>query len=369
MSIQPNPPLDLALESARVREHFTPEPGSVYLNSATYGLPPRRTVEALERALDQWRTGNGNWIEDWDLAGEQCRRLVADLLKASRDEVALMPAVSVASAIVASAVPQGGEVLVAENDFTSVIYPFLEAARLGRFTVREAPLAQLSAAIGPNTSMVAVSHVQSADGAKVEVGPLRQAADAVGAKIYLDLSQSLGVVPFDVDAEGGVDYVACGAYKWMCCPRGVAFLYVRRQSWPHTSAVTASWRGGDDPYGRFYGSPLRLSPTASRFDVSLAWHAWVGAQASLEFLTELGDARRFALANAAARRFADLLELPPPSGGIVSLAVRDGDGAAAALESAKVRTSIRAGKIRASFHFYNTEDEAERVAELLRPFL
>ncbi len=351
-----------------VLDLFQPESGTIYLNSATYGLPPKPTVEALQKALHGWQEGSADWIQDWDLTGEVCRGVIAEMLKADSDEVSLMPAVSVASAIVASAVPDGGEVLVAQGDFTSVLYPFLEQERLGRISVREAPLAELAASIDGRTSMVAVSQVQSSTGELVDLEDVSKAAKAVGAKLYVDVSQALGVVPFDVD-RFGADYVACAAYKWLCCPRGVAFLYVRRDRWSETSAVTASWRGGDDPYGRFYGFPLALAETAARYDVSLAWHPWVGARVSLEVLSRLDETTRFSLANGAARHFAECLDLPAPDAGIVSVAVRDGEAAFQALASARVRGAGRAGRVRLAFHIYNTRQQAERVAEVLKPFV
>ena len=345
---------------------FAADPSLVYLNTATYGLLPDVAVERMVKALQDRQRGTGRWIEDWDLCGEACRRAAAELLKAEIDEVALVPTVSVAVASVAGAVPAGGEVLVASGEFTSVIYPFLEAERLGRLSVREAPLGELVGAIGPDTSLVAVSHVQSASGVAVDLEALCTAAHGVGAKVFVDLSQSLGVIPFDV-ASPAVDYAACAAYKWLCCPRGVGFFYVRRSHWPSTPAPAANWRAGDDPYGRFYGTPLHLAPTASRFDVSLAWNAWVGAKASLELLTELDETLRFELANGAARGFADCLGLAPPAAGIVSVAVKE--GAAEILEREHVVTSSRAGRVRLAFHFYNTLQQAEQVAALLEPFV
>lgn len=347
-------------------DRFRPDPSITYLNSATYGLAPDITVDQVRKALVAWQHGTGRWIEDWDLAGEACRRSVAEMMKASTDEIALMPAVSAGAAIVASAVPAGGEVLVASGDFTSVLYPFLEAERRGNLTVREAPLSELAEAVGPQTCLVAVSHVQSADGALVDLEAVCTAARRVGARVFLDTSQSLGVVPFDVDRPE-VDFVACAAYKWLCCPRGVAFLYVRRELWDEPSALFANWRAGDDAYGRYYGTPLRLAPTAARFDVSLAWHAWVGARSSLDVLAEIDEQDRFALANGAARRFAEQLDLALPEAGIVSVSVAD--GAVEGLERAGVVSSSRAGKVRLSFHFYNTLEQADRVADLLKPFV
>ena len=75
-------------------ELFEPAAGTIYLDSATYGLPPRTTVNALQRALEQWRGGTGRWIEDWEAEGEACRGLFARLIHGRGSEVALLPAVS-----------------------------------------------------------------------------------------------------------------------------------------------------------------------------------------------------------------------------------------------------------------------------------
>ena len=362
----------MSVDPAEIVARFAPEPGTTYLDSATYGLPPKATLDAVSRCLDGWRGGTARWVEDWDREAEVCRELCARLLHAQPREVSLMPAVSVASGIVATAVPRGGEVLVASGDFTSVLYPFLAAAERGLLRVREAPLEQLADAVSADTCMVAVSLVQSADGRVADLEAIRAAASRIGrhghgARLYVDASQALGTYPVEVSAMG-IDYLSCGAYKWLCCPRGVAFLYVREELWDEPMSIAASWRGGDDPYGRFYGTPLALAPDAARFDVSLAWHAWVGARHSLETLCELDDAVRFEMAMAPARRLAERLGLPEPAAPILSVPVREGADVGAALEEARIKVSVRAGRLRVAPHFYNSLADADRAADVLAPF-
>ncbi len=354
------------MDSRDVIDLFAPAPGSTYLDTATYGLPPRPTLRVLEQALAGWKDGSAHWIEDWDRSADTCRELLAGLIHAQANEVALMPAVSVATGIVASAVPKGGEVLLPVGDYTSASYPFLVAEKQGRLSVREAPLEELADAVTSRTSLVAASLVQSADGRVADLAAISAAARGVGARVYLDVSQSLGVLPLDVAAQS-VDYLACAAYKWLLCPRGVAFLFVRQGLWDEPSPIVASWRGGDDPYGRFYGSPLALSPTAARFDISLAWHSWVGARTSLETLSSLDENERCRLACAPIKHMAELLQLPPTGSSILSIPVDDSARAGEALKAARIKASVRAGRIRIASHFYNTLADTERAAEVLGP--
>ncbi|MDG7041481.1 MAG: hypothetical protein JRN22_00305, partial [Nitrososphaerota archaeon] len=64
---------------AEIRAQFSPAPGIAYLDSATYGLPPGATVEAIQRALAAWSAGTGDWIEDWDRPSDACRGDFASL--------------------------------------------------------------------------------------------------------------------------------------------------------------------------------------------------------------------------------------------------------------------------------------------------
>ncbi|MDA8018841.1 MAG: aminotransferase class V-fold PLP-dependent enzyme [Thermoanaerobaculia bacterium] len=357
----------LETHSTSPRDLFDYPRDRLYLDSATFGLPPKATIRALRNALDGWQSGSARWAEDWDREGETCRELLASMIGAGARDVSLQPAVSVASGVVATAIPDGGEVLLAEGDFTSVTYPFLTAAETGRIRWRAAPLERLAESVTAATAMVAVSVVHSSDGRLADLEAIRQACDTHDARLYVDASQSLGMLPLDVLAPR-VDYMAVAGYKWLCCPRGTAWFYVHpdlhHEPWP----VTASWRGGDDPYGRFYGVELGLADDAARFDVGLAWHPWVGARHSLETLAPIDPSTRFRIGHDAACRFASKLDLPDPPAGIVPVKVRSTEAALQVLEAEGIRVSGRAGKLRLAFHLYNTADEAEQAATVVRPF-
>jgi selenocysteine lyase/cysteine desulfurase len=345
----------LSLEAAQ--KEFEPE--GVYVNTATIGLPPRRALQALHHAAEAWRTGRAE-AADYDDVVNCARGRFAGLVSTSPERVAIGNQVSTFSALVASALPAGASVLGAEEDFTSVLFPFLVHADRG-VRVRTVPLAGLVDAIGPGVDLVAVSAVQSADGRLVPGGleALASAAARHGCLTYVDATQAVGWLPFQADR---FDFVACAAYKWLLSPRGTAFGVVRPERLETLRPLYAGWYAGDDPWTSIYGPPLRLARDARRLDISPAWLSWVGTLPALELLAEVGIAaihrHDLALANALRAR----LGLPPGDSPIVTLAAA---GGLERLGAAGIRASVRAGAVRVSFHLHNTDADVDAVARAL----
>src|SRR5687767_1406206 len=113
------------VDTVRVRDRFSPE--GAYLNSATYGLPPRAAFEAISRAVDEWRHGRCGF-DGWDLSVGECRRSFACMHRVRADQVAVGPQVSVFAGVIAASLPAGARVLAPRGDFTSLLYPFLAQA-------------------------------------------------------------------------------------------------------------------------------------------------------------------------------------------------------------------------------------------------
>ena len=81
-------------------------PAAVYLNTASYGLPPRTTWEALQGALDDWRGGRTSW-EHWGEPAEEARASFARLVGVPRETVAIGPNVSTFVGQIAASIPDG----------------------------------------------------------------------------------------------------------------------------------------------------------------------------------------------------------------------------------------------------------------------
>jgi len=335
------------------------EPAGVYVNTASIGLPPRRTVDALNEAIGTWRAGRAE-AAGYDELVNRARQLFASLVGTTPERVAIGNQVSTFTALVATALPDGARVLAAEEDFTSVLFPFLAHADRG-VQVKTVPLASLVDAIGPGVDLVAVSAVQSADGRLVPGGleALASAATRHGCLTYVDATQAVGWLPFDADR---FDFESCAAYKWLLSPRGTAFGVVRPERLGMLRPLYAGWYAGDDPWTSIYGPPFRLAKDARRLDISPAWLAWAGTVPALELLAEVGIAtihrHDLALANALRGR----LGLAAGDSAIVTVAA---DGGLERLRAAGIKASVRAGAVRLSFHLHNTEADVDAVARAL----
>lgn len=361
--------LEMTAGLAEARAQFAPVPGLVYLDAATYGLPPRATVDALEAVLRRWQSGEADWREEWDREGEVCRGLFATLVGGQAEEIALIPTASAGIGMVAAALPEGSEVVVPDDEFTSVLYPLLVAEERRGIRLRRVAFEQLADTIGPQTDLVAFSLTRSQDGASATMDEIVAAAGQHGAQLLVDATHAVPFLPVQ-PWLAAIDYLVCHGYKHLLCPRGVAFLHVREDHWPEIPPWFANWRSGEPVYFRNYGGTLAdLAPDARRFDISLAWQAWAGARPSLALLLEWQANGVLDEVHRLARRLAAGLGRPAPSASIVSLEVRNAEAAEASLAELGVRCAARGGNIRLSPHVYNTDADVDRAIAALAPFL
>jgi selenocysteine lyase/cysteine desulfurase len=345
----------VTLSIAEARELFAPT--GTYLDSATYGLPPAPVRDRLAQVLGEWRDGTGDWVE-WSGAAERARARFARLVGVEPGDVAIGATVSELVGLVAASLPDGARVLAAEGDFSSVPMPFAIHAGRG-VRVETVPLERLVESVRPDTTLVAVSAVQSAGGAVCDLEALASAAEAHGALVLVDGSQACGWLPIDA---GRIDFLVSAGYKWLLSPRGTAYLTVRRSRLEAIPALAAGWYSGRDPYASFYyrGDGPEQADDARRLDASPAWFAWVGADPALQVVEAVGVEAIRAHDVALANRCRAGLGLEPSESAIVGL---DAPGAEERLARAGIKVSQRAGRVRAAFHLYNDEADVDRLLE------
>lgn len=333
------------------------EPAGTYLNTASYGLPPRPAWDALQDALTDWRGGRTSW-EHWGVPGEEARASFARLVHVAVETVAIGPNVSSMIGLVAASIPDGSRVLAPDVEFTSLLFPFLVQERRG-VTVRLVPTRELAGEIERDVDVVAFSAVQMATGEVADLDAIAQAADERGVLTVVDATQAIGWLPLDASR---FDVVAAHGYKWLLSPRGTAYITIRPELLETVVPRTAGWYAGEDPLATFFGPPLRLAESARRLDTSPAWFMWVASAPALAVLEQIGVDAIHAHDVALANRFrAGLGE----TAGDSAIVMSDAPDAVEKLARAGIQAAVRGGRLRTSWHVYNTELDVDRTLDVL----
>jgi hypothetical protein len=144
-------------------------------------------------------------------------------------------------------------------------------------------------------------------------------------------------------------------------------MWLAREHLDRLRPYAASWRSTSSPYSSYYGAELDdLAPGAARFDLSLAWHSWVGARESLRFLLTVPEEDRRSWCVGLASELAESLGLSPTGSSVLGIPVAgDTPDVRELFRSAGVVASMPLGQVRVSFHVYNRPNDVSTVASVL----
>src|SRR6185436_2526328 len=244
-----------------LRARFPVTERAIYLNHAAVSAPPIPTIEAIQSQLkDVSENGSVNFRQ-WLGVKERARELLARMLGARPEQVAFMRNTSDGLSTVANGLNwQSGDNLVTfAREFPSNLYPWLRIRDALGVEVRlceerdgRIDLDELAGLIDDQTRLVAISHVQYASGFHADLERIGRVARAHDALLVVDVIQSLGVIPIDVEAQL-VDVAAAACHKWLLTPEGVGFLYLSDRARERIQPTLVGWISVPDPddYGNF----------------------------------------------------------------------------------------------------------------------
>jgi kynureninase len=243
-----------------LRGEFPILANTTYLVSNSLGAMPRAVPERLAEYVDEWaELGVRAWARGWWEMPVTVGNEIAPLLGAGRDEIVMIPNVTMAQAAVLSAIdytPPRDAIVMTALDFPSVRYVYDRlATRLGaRVTVIESEdgisvdTQRVIAAIDDRTRLVSISHVLFRSAYVMEVDAICRAAHEAGALVCLDAFHSVGVLPVDV-RRSGADFVTGGVLKWLCGGPGGCFLYVAPSVRDRLEPALTGWQAHARPFG------------------------------------------------------------------------------------------------------------------------
>ena len=325
---------------------------NAYLDSASYGLPPRAAYEALQSVLAGWRGGRESAVP-WNDATERSRQLFGELVGARVDRIATGSAVSPFVGLIAAALPKS-RVLASDIEFSSLLWPWLA----WDCDVRTVPSTHLAESIDGTTDVVLVSAVSSVTG---EVADLDESSVCPLARRIRDRRRD----PWRRLAPTGRRTLRCDDLRRVqvaAAPRGTAFLTIGDELLERMRPIFANWYAPDGFGGAYFGLPMPASPSARRLDLSPIWFSWIGTAPALEALLRQGVDEIYRHNVALANRFRAGLGLDASNSAIVTAEL---NATEAQFERAQVRLLVRDGRLRAAFHLYNNEADVDRALEAL----
>lgn len=373
----------MSLDVERLRSRFPTLTHKTYLNSGSYGLLALEVRRAFEAYLDGREERGSDWAE-WVNRAEAVRALLARVLGAGLDEIAITASASAGINALASGLSFSGtraKVVVSDFEFpTSGQIWHAQEARGARIEhVPEdasgyIPLEHFDRAIDERTRIVAIAHICYRNGAKLDVPGIVRIAHSRGALVILDCFQSVGVNRVDVDALG-VDFAVGGTYKYLLGTAGIGFLYARKQHIANLVPAVSGWFAQASPGAMdiHHNDP---APNATRFQAGTppvvgCYATAAGVQLVLDTGIDAIEDHVRALTGRCMDRLLEAgVSLATPRDDArrgPSIAIRSTDQAALVekLAERNIVTSSRDGNVRAMFHGYNDDSDVDALIAAL----
>ncbi len=369
----------------------------IHFNNAGSSLPPDVVVDTVISYLQEEATHGGYETEDkYEKEMEHTYDLIAKLINANRDEVAVMENASIAWGLVFNGIvfTEGDEVITSEMEYLSNLMGFITAQKTHGVKIiviptdeqGNLPVQALEDAISPRTKLIAITHIPSTAGTIIPVVEIGKIARKHQILYLVDACQSIGQLPVDVK-EIDCDMLAVTGRKYLRAPRGTGFLYVRKEVQAKLKLIlmdgfTAEWVIEND---------YKIRNDCRRFELTEKNRAvFLGFSKAIEYILNIGVQRTWPRIQQLAASMRKQLEgiegvtvhdKGDQQCGIVTFSVQGMDSTTVKNKMAEKRINVSVGKakstliymnrhqlstvVRASIHYYNTEEEIDTMCRVL----
>jgi len=259
------------------KELFLLEEGLTYLNCANMS-PMLKVVkgaglQALETRAMPWKIA----ADDWFTNAEKLRTLIAKVFQTDSNNIALIPSVSYGIAVAAKnfRFNKGKEIIVLEHQYPSNYYAWENVARQYNLemviikkikgkTLTESILEKISS----GTAIIELPNGHLITGNYIDLQQISEASKSAGSYFVLDLSQSLGVLPIDIE-KIQPDFAVSVGYKWLMGPYGLGYMYVSEKLQTIGEPLEYSWstRKGSENFANLTNYVTEFRAGARKFDM------------------------------------------------------------------------------------------------------
>jgi selenocysteine lyase/cysteine desulfurase len=373
----------MSVDFSALRRRFPVLERKTYLNSGSYCALADSVKDAINAYMDDRLLVGANW-DVWVTKNEAVRAGMAQVLRAQPDEIAVTASASAGINALASACDFSGrrnKVVISDFEFPTNAQIWHAQEKRGARVVhvpRAAdgyiPLESFAKAIDEDTQIVAVTQVCFRNGAMLDIAGIAKLAHARGAKIMLDCYQAVGAVTVDVK-QLDVDFAVGGMLKYLLGTAGLGFLYARADLIASLLPTHSGWFAQQN-IAAMDITANRPSPTARRFEAGTpAVVNCYAVEAGLKIIQEVGtdaiEQRVRYLTGLCMERLAAIgwPSITPAQeqrhGPMVCVRSRQVDQLFWKLMGEDIVTSFRDDNLRATFHFYNSDEDVDSLVSAL----
>ncbi|HEY2842557.1 MAG TPA: aminotransferase class V-fold PLP-dependent enzyme [Bryobacteraceae bacterium] len=355
-----------------IRAEFPALANWTYLNTATYGQVPRCAADAMVRHSDRRDELASTDFLEWYADADRVRASIARLIHAEPEDIAFVPnAAAALSIVLAGLAPAPGDTIVTlDDEFPNYLYQDI---------AQRVPWERFYDSIDQRTRLAAFSEVNYATGFRPPLAEVAPYLAARGVPLFLDGSQSVGALTFDV-RKTPVDVLAVHGYKWLLSPTGAGFMYVSPAFRKKLPPNIVGWRSHRDwrNVDRLHSGTPEFKDAAEKYEGGgLPFHLIYAMEASVNWMLEIGPAtieqRVLELAASMRSMLRGMGASVEDTGSQVVIAGFPGMDASrvakALREEHRVVLAARHGRLRVSPHFYNDEGDLGRLESALQHYL
>jgi selenocysteine lyase/cysteine desulfurase len=363
------------IDWAEIRRRFPVTENSTYLNAAAAGPLSRATMAAATEYYRQMMNDADTHWDEWLEKREDVRRKVAALINAEPDEIALTTNTSSGMNVIVDALESHGEVISCELEFPVSTLPWMNRrtpVHLVKAMAGEVRIDDIREAMNVRTGIICLSHVQYSNGLRTNLAELGEAKG--GHALVVNASQSAGAFEIDVKRMQ-IDALCATGHKWMLSGYGSGFVYLSRELMARSRPHSIGWLSMVDPYADSNNEIHLRHDAAARTELGCPHFAGMFALgASVDLFTEVGigniEERVLELNRLLTTRLVEsgwkvLSPIAKETTRSAETLVEANDpaGLVARLAEQKIIVTKKPEGIRVATHFFNSEDDIERLIE------
>jgi selenocysteine lyase/cysteine desulfurase len=228
---------------------------------------------------------------------------------------------------------------------------------------------QICRALEQGGRLLALSTCLSSTGNRPDLNLISRVARSHGVQLFLDVSQSMGVIDLDLEALRP-DFIAAHAYKWMLAPRGCSWMYIADHCLAEMDPIAPGWHSVERHHDEYFGPARQYSISAKRLDGGRPWLPWIGGLEAFRMLRQLppGAVQEAAhtLSEKARRGLEDLGVHTMPSdltSHILRIVPTESPGLVAHLRGLGIRCNGGATSLRIGLHGFNNDHDIDLLLE------